>query len=137
MKVFKFGGASVKDANAVKNVGSILKKYQNEKLLIVISAMGKTTNGLERMLGAWFDGKGDLAANELAETSMKYALKTEKKHKILYERAKAALQNKQLQSLSMQYYVCPTCGNTYDTNAPKRCRISMTNSDKFISINAI
>lgn len=67
MKVFKFGGASVKDADAVKNVGSILKKYQNEKLLVVISAMGKTTNGLERMLGAWFDGKGELAANELAE----------------------------------------------------------------------
>ncbi len=77
------------------------------------------------------------AANDLAETSMKYALKTEKKHKVLYERAKAALQDNQLKSLSMQYYVCPTCGNTYDTNAPKRCRISMTSSDKFISINAI
>jgi len=67
MKVFKFGGASVKDADAVKNVGSILKKYQNEKLLVVISAMGKTTNGLERMLGAWFDGNGELAAKELAD----------------------------------------------------------------------
>lgn len=35
--------------------------------MVVISAMGKTTNGLERMLGAWFDGKGELATNELAE----------------------------------------------------------------------
>ncbi len=67
MKVFKFGGASVKDAEAVKNVGNILKKYQSEKLLVVISAMGKTTNGLERMLGAWFDGKGEVAAKELAD----------------------------------------------------------------------
>lgn len=67
MKVFKFGGASVKDADAVKNVGNILKKYRSEKLLVVISAMGKTTNGLERMLGAWFDGKGELASKELAD----------------------------------------------------------------------
>jgi aspartate kinase len=67
MKVFKFGGASVKDAKAVVNVGNILKKYQNEKLLVVISAMGKTTNGLERMLSAWFDGKGDIASKELAD----------------------------------------------------------------------
>jgi aspartate kinase len=67
MKVFKFGGASVKDADAVKNVGNILQKYRDEKLLVVISAMGKTTNGLERMLGAWFDGKAEIAAMELSE----------------------------------------------------------------------
>jgi aspartate kinase len=66
MKVFKFGGASVKDADAVKNVGNILKNYQHEKLLVVISAMGKTTNALERMLGAWYDGHYETAANELA-----------------------------------------------------------------------
>lgn len=47
MKVFKFGGASVKNAEAVKNVASILNLFQNEKLLVVISAMGKTTNALE------------------------------------------------------------------------------------------
>jgi len=67
MKVFKFGGASVKDADAVKNVGSILRNYQDEKLLVVISAMGKTTNGLERMLNAWYDGKPEIASKELAE----------------------------------------------------------------------
>ena len=67
MKVFKFGGASVKDADAVRNVGKILKNYQSEKLLVVISAMGKTTNGLERMLGAWFDGDDTVASKELAE----------------------------------------------------------------------
>ena len=46
MKVFKFGGASVRDANAVKNVGEVIKLH-NDDLVIVISAMGKTTNGLE------------------------------------------------------------------------------------------
>ncbi len=54
MKVFKFGGASVKNAEAVKNVANVLKQFQNEELLIVLSAMGKTTNGLENLAKAYF-----------------------------------------------------------------------------------
>jgi len=50
MKVFKFGGASVKSAQAIKNVASILKVYSQDELLIVVSAMGKTTNALERVV---------------------------------------------------------------------------------------
>ena len=67
MKVFKFGGASVKDADAVRNVANILLRFKNEKILIVISAMGKTTNALERMLGAWFDGNTKEASAVLDE----------------------------------------------------------------------
>lgn len=52
MKVFKFGGASVKDANAVKNVAFILSLFQKEKLIVVVSAMGKTTNKLEEVVDA-------------------------------------------------------------------------------------
>lgn len=54
MKVFKFGGASVKDASAVKNVAAIFKLFPGDDLAIVISAMGKTTNALERLTHAWF-----------------------------------------------------------------------------------
>lgn len=54
MKVFKFGGASVKDAESVKNVAAILRSYPNEKLVVVISAMGKTTNAFEALLKAHF-----------------------------------------------------------------------------------
>jgi len=54
MKVFKFGGASVKDAAAVKNIASILHNYAPKQLVIVVSAMGKTTNALEKVLQAWF-----------------------------------------------------------------------------------
>lgn len=54
MKVFKFGGASVKDANGVKNVGAILKRYPNENIVVVVSAMGKVTNALERLTDAYF-----------------------------------------------------------------------------------
>ena len=47
MKVFKFGGASVKDTAGVKNLLKVLQKHNNPDTLIVISAMGKTTNALE------------------------------------------------------------------------------------------
>ena len=53
MKVFKFGGASVKDAPAIENLKNILQRYENEQLVVVISAMGKTTNFLEKVLDAY------------------------------------------------------------------------------------
>lgn len=67
MQVFKFGGASVKDAASVRNVGEIVKGFQNEKLLIVISAMGKTTNALENLADAYYrqDGKAKQIFDEL------------------------------------------------------------------------
>lgn len=55
MKVFKFGGASVKNAEAVKNVLDILKKTETKKLLIVVSAMGKTTNDLEKVVAKYLE----------------------------------------------------------------------------------
>lgn len=50
MKIFKFGGASIKDAEGFKNVADIIKAHQNETLLVVISAIGKTTNALESVI---------------------------------------------------------------------------------------
>ncbi len=52
VKVFKFGGASLRDADSVKNVASILQRYKTDKLLIVVSAMGKTTDALEKVVEA-------------------------------------------------------------------------------------
>ncbi len=49
MLVFKFGGASVKDAKAIRNVSNILNDYKEEKIIVVFSAMGKTTNLLEKI----------------------------------------------------------------------------------------
>jgi aspartate kinase len=54
MKVFKFGGASVKDAEAVRNVGRIIDRFSSENLLVIISAMGKTTNKLEELVMAFW-----------------------------------------------------------------------------------
>lgn len=61
MKVFKFGGASVNSIERVKNLGEIVKQYQNDPLVIVISAMGKTTNALEKVAEAFYAGKKEEA----------------------------------------------------------------------------
>ncbi|MGZ4089334.1 MAG: aspartate kinase [Bacteroidia bacterium] len=69
MQVFKFGGASVKNADAVKNVASILKNYGKGETIVVISAMDKTTNKLEALTNAYYYKQGDVTAlfNELKE----------------------------------------------------------------------
>ena len=61
MKVFKFGGASVNSVERIRNLGKIVKQYPDEKLLIVISAMGKTTNALEKVVDAYFNGSKEEA----------------------------------------------------------------------------
>jgi len=67
MQVFKFGGASVKNAESIINVASILKKNSDTKTIVVISAMAKTTNKLEELVNAYFYSEGDAQAilNEL------------------------------------------------------------------------
>lgn len=77
------------------------------------------------------------ADNQLALISLNYAYKTEKKHKVFYEKALEALNSKLDTALPAVYFVCPTCGNTYDLTAPKRCGISMTSREKFIKINSL
>ncbi len=56
VKVFKFGGASVRDSSNVQNVKDIIGRYAADKLVIVVSAMGKTTNALELAVWAFIDG---------------------------------------------------------------------------------
>src|SRR5258706_13891145 len=63
MKGFKFGGASVNSVERIRNLAKIVKQYPDEKLLIVISAMGKTTNALEKVAEAFYQGKKEEALN--------------------------------------------------------------------------
>ncbi|MBT8318214.1 MAG: aspartate kinase [Lutibacter sp.] len=60
MKIFKFGGASVKDAEGVKNVLNVLKHEGFKNTLIVISAMGKTTNAFEKIIDSYYNKSSDL-----------------------------------------------------------------------------
>lgn len=80
MQVFKFGGASVNSVERIKNVAGILNGYPDQKILIVISAMGKTTNALEKVVEAFFNNQVEQALQLFAQvknqhlTTAKYLL---------------------------------------------------------------
>ncbi|MFT3884843.1 MAG: aspartate kinase [Flavobacteriales bacterium] len=69
MKVFKFGGASVKDAAGVRNMAEVLKHFSLDDLVIVVSAMGKTTNALEEITWSYLDGRATDATVDALETA--------------------------------------------------------------------
>lgn len=55
IKVYKFGGASVRDAEQIRNVGKIMAGEGNDKIMVVVSAMGKTTNALEKVVAGYLN----------------------------------------------------------------------------------
>ena len=63
MRIFKFGGASVKDAEGVKNLVKVLETVGYENTLIVVSAMGKTTNAFEKVIDNYFNNKKALLSS--------------------------------------------------------------------------
>jgi aspartate kinase len=70
MLVFKFGGASVKDAAGIINLGRVVSRYADQQLLIVVSAMGKTTNALEKLTRAYVNRDEDM--HEIFEEIKQY-----------------------------------------------------------------
>ncbi len=74
MEVFKFGGASTKDADGIRNVAGIIKTEQKETLFVVISAMGKTTNALEEIVHFHFNGDNEKAISKLEEVKAYHAI---------------------------------------------------------------
>lgn len=60
IRVFKFGGASVKSAEGIRNLASIIRKFNSERVVVVVSAMGKTTNALEKILSASLNSDNSL-----------------------------------------------------------------------------
>jgi len=76
VKVFKFGGASIQNADRARKVADIIKKHESENLLIVISAMGKTTNALEEIVNLYFEEEKEKAlqkVEELKESHLEFA----------------------------------------------------------------
>jgi aspartate kinase len=82
MKVFKFGGASVNSVERIKNLASILKQFPGEKIVVIVSAMGKMTNALEKVVDAFFNEKKNEALQLFEQvkqqhlTTAKYLLVT-------------------------------------------------------------
>ncbi|MEL6917182.1 MAG: aspartate kinase [Bacteroidota bacterium] len=74
MRVFKFGGASVKDADSVKNLVEVLHAVGHENTLLVVSAMGKTTNAMEKVVDSYFKDKTLLSGAIQEVISYHYAI---------------------------------------------------------------
>jgi aspartate kinase len=66
IKVFKFGGFAVSNAESVQNLAKIIASYSNDQILIIVSAMGKTTDALEKLCNAYVEGNED--AHEILES---------------------------------------------------------------------
>ena len=114
MKVYKFGGASVNNVDRIKNAGKILESYKNDQLLIVISAMGKTTNALEKVAEAFYQHKKEEALQLFEQvkkqhiTLAKYLLVTEylsceSRLKDFFTEAEWLLHDKPVQSYDYYY----------------------------------
>ena len=77
MKVFKFGGASVNSVERIRNLAGIVQLYEKEPLVIIISAMGKTTNGLEKVVESFYAGNKEEAL-QLFEVVKQYHINISK-----------------------------------------------------------
>ena len=77
---------------------------------------------------------GENAKNKMAVVSLTYAMKSEFMHQIYYKIALESLNKKTEKLLPKVFYVCPTCGNTYENSAPDRCEFSLTKASQFIKI---
>ncbi len=114
MKVFKFGGASVNNVERIQNLAAILRNYTTEKLLIVVSAMGKTTNALEKVTAAFYEGKKEEALQLFGQvkqqhlTTSKYLLVThyltcEKKLEAIFTEVEWMLHDKPVRDYDYYY----------------------------------
>lgn len=127
--------AVLEEMGVVVKPATIDVKVQSTKENLEFAIKGETYEATTMYPN--FLKESNTAGNQLALISLNYAYKTEKKHKVLYELALNALNSNKTNTLASTYYVCPTCGNTYETTAPKRCGISMTSGEKFIKINSL
>jgi rubrerythrin len=75
------------------------------------------------------------AGSQTSVTSLSYAFKTEKKHKLFYEKALGDINSNTLMTLPSVYFICPTCGNTYENILPGHCDFCNTLNNKFIKID--
>jgi aspartate kinase len=122
MQVFKFGGTSINSIDRIENVGKIIQSYSGEKILIIISAMGKTTNALEKVADAFFGGDTKVALDlfEAIKNEHDYVLKqlTQKEATILkdfYTEIEWLLHDKPVREYDYYYDQIVCCGELLST----------------------
>lgn len=122
MNVFKFGGASINSIERIENVGKIIKSFGSEKILIIISAMGKTTNALEKVVNAFFAGnqKEALDLFEAIKNEHNYVLqqlikKESSSLKDFYTEIEWLLHDKPVRAYDYYYDQIVCCGELLST----------------------
>jgi aspartate kinase len=93
MKVFKFGGASVNSVDRIRKVGDILKKFSDEKILVVISAIGKTTNALEKITEVFFNQQKEEALKQFEIIKQQHLLMADELLKSHFDQCEDKLKN--------------------------------------------
>ncbi|HMJ48654.1 MAG TPA: aspartate kinase [Ferruginibacter sp.] len=127
MKVFKFGGASISNIERIHNLPNIVRFVSGEKLLLVISAMGKTTNALEKVVDTWFNGKTAEAlalfeqVKELHLTTLKYCTvlqwqEAEGRLKDFFTEVEWMLHDKPVKPYDYYYDQVVCCGELLSSN---------------------
>ena len=112
MHVFKFGGASVKDANAIQNVSKIIGLFPNQQTIVVVSAMGKMTNLLEDIVNAYWNQQEKLKSlfenfklfhDQITETLGLDSAVFEEKKQSIYHNFEMRLNQKPSQNYNFEY----------------------------------
>lgn len=127
MKVFKFGGASVNSVERIKNMAEIMRQFNGEKLMVIVSAMGKTTNALEKVTKAFCDGHKDeafLLFEQIKQqhlTTAKYLLVTnylscEKQLKEFFTEVEWLLHDKPVREYDYYYDQVVCAGELFSTS---------------------
>ncbi|WP_336514255.1 aspartate kinase [Pollutibacter soli] len=126
MKVFKFGGASVNSIERIQNVAKILTSYRDEKILIVVSAIGKTTNSLEKVAEAFYSGNSQEALQLFRQVKkahsdmakyllVKTALKAEERLESFYTEVEWLLHDKPVRDYDYYYDQIVSIGELLST----------------------
>ena len=127
MKVFKFGGASINTVERITNTGNIIKSFKGEKILIIISAMGKTTNALEKVVDAFFAGRKEDAlklfeqVKEAHLNTLKYLITVNWQHaenqlKDFFTEVEWLLHDKPVKGYDYYYDQIVCCGELLSTS---------------------
>lgn len=127
MKVFKFGGASINSIDRIKNTANIINDNKDKKLLVVISAMGKTTNALEKVVDAFWENRKDDALKlfenikEIHLNSLKYLVtvnwqSAENRLKDFFTEIEWMLHDKPVRTYDYYYDQIVCCGELFSTS---------------------
>jgi len=148
MKVYKFGGASINSIDRIRNTANIINTNRDHKLLVVISAMGKTTNALEKVVDAFWDNRQDdalLLFQQIKEShlnTLKYLVainwqEAENKLKDFFTEIEWMLHDKPVRTYDYYYDQIVCCGELFSTSMMSQYLLEQKVKVKWLDVRDI